>query len=151
MIKEVEDYIVTQRVCVLAIEMPDGSPHAATVHFAHTKDPFSIVIQTSPESRKGMVFAGKDIVRASVVVGLIEIAGGKEKTLQLDGVATHLNSDNAAVKMYLEKFPEKAGKWASDIFLVFTPTWWRFTDWSRPEGKTIYTPDGEVIVKKRAA
>jgi hypothetical protein len=37
--KEILDYIKSQRVCVLAVEMMDSSPHAATVHFAHMDNP----------------------------------------------------------------------------------------------------------------
>jgi len=37
--KKILDYLKDQRVGVLAVEMLDGSPHGATVHFAHTEDP----------------------------------------------------------------------------------------------------------------
>ncbi|MES2930679.1 MAG: hypothetical protein V4665_02765 [Patescibacteria group bacterium] len=39
--KEIIDFINRERIGVLAIEMPDGSPHAATLHFAvHENPPF---------------------------------------------------------------------------------------------------------------
>jgi hypothetical protein len=52
------------------------------------------------------------------------------------------------LKSYFQKFPEKTTKttFSDDIFFVFVPSWWRFTDWGKPEGKTIYTSDGEVLV-----
>ena len=41
------EYLKTQRVGVLAVEMPDGSPHAATVHFAHTESPLVFYFETN--------------------------------------------------------------------------------------------------------
>ena len=39
MTPEIINFINSQKVCVLAVEMPDGSPHAATVHFALAEGP----------------------------------------------------------------------------------------------------------------
>lgn len=142
---EILAYIATQRVCVVALEMPDGSPHAATVHFAHKDEPFAYIVQTSPDSRKGEAFLNNYTVRASLVVGLEE-AGGKEKTFQMDGTARVMKPDEDFAQIYLDKFPRKEEKYSTDIFLVITPTWWRFTDWSKPEGKTIFTSDGTISV-----
>jgi len=71
------------------------------------------------------------------------------QTLQLDGEARILSAADSALKeMYLTKFPEKRAKAEGEkvVFFTFTPTWWRFTDWTRPEGKTIFTSDGQVVV-----
>ena len=81
------------------------------------------------------------------MLGLQEIEGGKEKTFQMDGNVRHLEKDTDLVKIYLEKFPNKAAKYEHDVFLSMIPKWWRFTDWSKPEGKTIYMSDGKVFVK----
>jgi Pyridoxamine 5'-phosphate oxidase len=148
---EILEYISNQRVCVVALEMPDGSPHAATVHYAHIGDPFTIIIQTSPKSRKYEPLLAHKSVRASVVIGLAEVAGGKEKTFQLDGDAQVLDKNNLLVKTYLDKFPEKIGKWSEDIFLTVTPKWWRFTDWSKSEGKTVFNSDGTISVRAKIA
>ncbi len=142
---EILTYIASQRVCVVALELPDGSPHAATVHFAHKDEPFACIVQTSPNSRKGEAFVNRDTVRASLVVGLEE-AGGKEKTFQMDGIARIMESGEDFGQIYLDKFPRKDEKYFTDVFLIIRPTWWRFTDWSRPEGKTIVSSDGTVSV-----
>ena len=144
---EMFEYIISQRVCVVALEMLDGSPHVATVHFAHIDEPLTFIIQTNPQYKKSEPLLARDTVRASLVIGLVEVEGGKEKTFQVDGEAQIIQKDDPLVKVYLDKFPEKAGKWAEDIFFKVTPIWWRFTDWSKPEGKTILSSDGTMTVK----
>jgi hypothetical protein len=42
---------------------------------------------------------------------------------------------------YFGRFPEKKGKHANQFSFIFTPTWWRFTDWNTPEGKKILSSD----------
>lgn len=131
------DYIKTQRVGVLAVEMFDGSPHAATVHFAHTEDPLVFYFETYREYRKAESLFGRDKTRASFVIGSDE---SNMKTLQLDGIIELLKpTEEVGESIYLGKFPEKKEK-AKDpkfVFFKLTPTWWRFTDWTNPEGKTI--------------
>ena len=145
---EIFTYIKSKRVCVVALEMPDGSPHAAAVHFAHIEEPLTFILQTSLKSKKGEAFLNKDSVRMSLVIGVEEVPGNKEKTFQLDGVARIVKEDESHfIETYFEKFTEKNGKHATDIFFLVTPTWWRFTDWSRPEGKTIYNSDGTMTVR----
>jgi general stress protein 26 len=139
-------YLKTQRIGVLAVEMPDGSPHAATVHFAHTEDPFVFYFETYREYRKAEPLLGKENTRASFVVGSDE---SNMKTVQLDGVAQLLKPDERMVydAVYLAKFPEKKKK-AEDpkfVFFKFTPTWWRFTDWTTPEGKNIWTSEAKQV------
>lgn len=137
--KEILEYIATQRVGVLAVEMPDGSPHAATVHFSHTEDPLVFCFETYNDSRKYQSIAAGASARASLVIGSDE---STMKTLQMDGALMELK-DHVSVpaKAYLKKFYEKKVKTADPRFryLVFTPSWWRFTDWTRPEGKLILT------------
>lgn len=136
------NYIKTQRVGVLAVEMLDGSPHAATVHFAHTEDPLIFYFETYREYRKAEPLFGKETTRASFVIGSDE---SNMKTLQLDGIAELLKSDEkeSAISLYLGKFPEKTEKSKDPkfVFFKFTPKWWRFTDWTDPKGKTILTSE----------
>jgi len=148
---EVLEYLRTQRVCVVAVEMPDGSPHAATVHFAHSEGPITFIVQTSPKYRKSEAFLNKQSVRTSLVIGLEEVAGGKEKTFQLDGEARLIASTEDLIQTYMNKFPEKERKFSDDIFFAVVPKWWRFTDWSRPEGKTVFNSDGTILVKGKSA
>ena len=131
------EYLSSQLTCVIALEMPDGSPHASTVHFAHSAEPFQFIFLTERSYRKGKALLEKKEIRASVVVGTQSDA---IITFQLDGIAS-LTEDPTLIKTYYEKFKEKnqADLDENDIFFTFTPTWWRFTDWTKPEGKTIFT------------
>ncbi len=137
---EISDYLKTQRIAVLGVEMPDGSPHMATVHFAHSEDPLMFYFETHSGSRKAEALRNGAKVRASLVVGFDE---SKPKTLQLDGEARLITEVEKKMfnDVYLGKFPEKTEKSSgSDIvFFIFKPTWWRFTDWHTPQGKLIIT------------
>ena len=138
--QEILDYIKSQRVGVLAVEMMDGSPHAATVHFAHTDSPFVFYFETHSDYRKAEPILRREKTRASFVIGSDE---SNLKTLQLDGTVELLKSGEVEIfnSVYLGKFPEKKEK-ARDNKLVlfkFIPSWWRFTDWTTPEGKKILT------------
>jgi hypothetical protein len=132
---EVYDFLDSQRVGVVSVEMEDGSPHGATVHFAYQKEPFTLVVLTDRKSGKMLPITGDKNTRASVVVGTDEQT---MMTLQLDGVAS-LPGTKDFEKVYFAKFPEKEEKFDSstDIFFVFTPTWWRYTNYKDPGGKQI--------------
>lgn len=121
---KVLEYLQTQRVCVLAVEMSDGSPHAATVNFTYSLDPLTFIFMTSPSSRKHEALS-KGTVRASVVVGVDE---EDMRTFQLNGNAS-LYHNETFLKIYHNKFPRAVHIFPKDVLVSFTPTWWRFTDW----------------------
>ncbi len=135
---EILDFLNTQKVCVLAVEMLDGSPHAATVHFAHSEDPLMFFFETYREYRKAEPILHNKETRASLVVGTDEAT---VKTFQLDGIVRQLKPEEIEHydAIYFGKFPKKKEKSKDPKFLtfVFIPTWWRFTDFS--EGKKILT------------
>lgn len=133
---EILEYLRTQKVCVLAVEMPDGSPHAATVHFAFDEKSETFIIMTNPEYRKHEALAN-GATRASLVIGSTE---SDMRTFQLDGTAC-LSDSPEFLSIYLTLFPKAAHLYKKDVLFTFVPTWWRFTDWTRPEGKTVYTSD----------
>ncbi len=136
--KEIIDFINSQRICVLAFEMMDGSPHASTVHFAFDDASSTFFFETYNTYRKGEVLQNKKTIRASVVVGFDE---SNMKTLQLDGEARLITSEEKEFydKIYFGKFPNKKEKSVDPKFLFFSfvPTWWRYTDWHSPTGKII--------------
>lgn len=140
--QEVLNYIKEERVGVLAVEMLDGSPHAATVHFAFAEDPLTFFFETYREYRKSEALYGREKTRASFVIGSNE---SDMRTLQLDGVAELIKPEEKEVfdSFYLGKFPEKREKSKDPkfVFFKFTSTWWRFTDWTAPKGKTIVTSE----------
>ncbi|MEN9582085.1 MAG: Pyridoxamine 5-phosphate oxidase [Candidatus Parcubacteria bacterium] len=136
--KEILNYIKSQRVGVLAVEMLDGSPHGACVHFAHAESPLIFYFETYREYRKTESLTGREKSRATFVIGSDE---SNMKTLQLDGHVRLLRDDERQFfnEVYLGKFPEKKAKSQDPkfVFFVFEPTWWRFTDWNTPNGKQI--------------
>jgi general stress protein 26 len=140
--QEILGYIQSQRVGVLAVEMLDGSPHAATLHFAHTENPFVFFFKTHQGYRKTEPLLGRQISRASFVVGSDE---SNMRTLQLDGEVRVVNEEEYQLfdKVFLGKFKDKKGKLADpeSVCFIFTPTWWRFTDWTKPTGKSIVTSE----------
>lgn len=134
---EVLEYISAYEICVLAVEMPDGSPHAATVHYAPSGDEPTFVFMTHPKSRKGEAIVGKESVRVTLVIGFKE--DNVQRTFQADGIVRLLKDDETVLKeAYLTRFPGKDQKFKEDIFFKFTPTWWRLTTWSEGN-KTILT------------
>lgn len=138
--QEILDYLKTERVCVVAVEMPDGSPHAATVHFALHAEPLAFIIQTSPRYRKSEALRAKDMTRASLVVGTEEAPDAKDVTLQVDGVARLVQPEEKQfIETYLAKFPNKDKKFNDDIFFIVTPTWWHYTKWGTQKGKIVLT------------
>ncbi|MDD5068857.1 MAG: pyridoxamine 5'-phosphate oxidase family protein [Candidatus Pacebacteria bacterium] len=137
---EILNYIKTERVGVLAVEMLDGSPHAATVHFAHTENPLVFYFETYREYRKAEPLFSREVTRASFVIGTDERI---MKTLQFDGIVQLLKKDEMEIfdSVYLGKFPEKKEKSKDPkfVFFKFIPNRWRFTDWKTPNGKAILT------------
>lgn len=134
--EKVLEYIETQRVCVLAVEMLDGSPHSATVHFAAEPAGSRFYFWTLPETRKVESLHARPSSRASVVIGFDE---ANMKTVQMDGVVTFVSDQDREQfdAVYFGKFPEKVGKFPDAVAVVFTPTWWRFTDWTTPQGRAV--------------
>ncbi len=139
--KEIIDFIQSQRICVLAVEMLDGSPHGATVHFAYDSNTDIFFFETFREYRKSEALFGREITRATLVIGVDET---NMRTLQLDGEVKLVSIGKEKElfdEVYFSKFPNKKEK-ALDpklVFFSFKPTWWRFTDWTNPQGKVILT------------
>lgn len=140
--KEIIDFINSQRICVLALEMMDGSPHASTVHFALDDKSETFFFETYRPYRKCEALFGRETSRASIVVGFDEKV---MKTLQLDGEVKLVKEEEREFfdKVYFEKFPNKLEKSRDPkfVFFSFKPKWWRFTDWTGPNGKVIITSD----------
>ena len=136
------DFIETQRTGVLAVEMLDGSPHGATVHFAHIENPLIFYFETYREYHKCEALFGRAQTRASFVIGTTET---DMKTLQLDGIAELIKPEEKENydKVYFGKFGEKLEKSKDPkfVFFKFTPNWWRYTDWKGPQGKLILTSE----------
>ena len=142
---EMIDFLQKERFGSLATLLLNGDPHVATVHFACIPETLEIIIQTSPGSRKYERIAELGESKASFTAGFEEI---KTIVAQFDGVVS-TNVTKEQEDFYLTKFPEKMAKYKSDVFIVLTPIWWRYTDWTREEGKTILLSDGTLTVRTK--
>ncbi|HEY4502885.1 MAG TPA: pyridoxamine 5'-phosphate oxidase family protein [Candidatus Paceibacterota bacterium] len=140
--KEIIDFINSQKICVLAVEMMDGAPHGATAHFAMSEDPLTFFFETYREYRKCEALFGREVSRATVVIGVDESIS---QTLQMDGEVCLIKSEEKELydKVYFEKFPKKLEKSKDPkfVFFSFTPKRWQYTDFKGPNGKLILTSD----------
>lgn len=143
--EEMIAFLQKERFGSLATLLQNGDPHVATVHFACMPQTLEIIIQTSPESRKCERLLKLGASKASFTTGFEEI---KTVVAQFDGDVV-LGAITEQKDFYFKKFPEKLIKYKTDVFVIFSPTWWRYTDWTKPEGKTILFSDGTVTVRKK--
>ncbi len=129
---KVLEFLSKQRVCSLTTLLPDNSPHAAAVHYSHSENPLTLYFSTDNSSRKCTALLKGETVKGAVVIGFSE---EEWLTLQMNGEVTAiLNKDELAKvhKIHYAKNPN-AEKYKDDpatIFLKFTPTWWRYTDYN---------------------
>ena len=142
--EKIKEYLKEERVGVLAVEMPGGWPHAATVHFSYDQEVNCLYFETYSESMKAEAIVTGREVKASFVVGASE---AKMKTLQIDGVVKMLQGEvlGKFEENYFARFPNKLEKYKKGGYVCFamSPLWWRFTDWTHKEGKKIVV-GGEV-------
>ncbi len=130
--QKILEFLSTHRVCSLTTLLKDGTPHAAAVHYSHNVEPLELFFSTDKTSKKCQDLLTGNSTKASVVVGFSE---EEWKTLQMDGklraVAGTDELQHIHPLHYL-KHPE-AAKYKNDpdtIFLKFTPTWWRYSDYT---------------------
>jgi general stress protein 26 len=127
-----------ERIGVLAVSLNTGEPHCAVMHFSVDYESKKLFFQTSPTVKTKAIQENGGKTHASVVVGLNDV---DFVTLQMRGeiaiVTDKTEIEHIAVTHY-RKLPE-AEKYrdADTIFLSFTPTWWRYTDFTT-EPETIF-------------
>lgn len=125
------DLLVKERICVLSVVLSDNSPHGAVVHYSQTTGPLRLFMQTFPTVKTNAITEKGGIAKASVVVGLSE---EEFVTLQMRGdirIVSDIAELESIYKAHYAKHP-KAEQYKDDetIFLEFTPTWWRYTDFN---------------------
>ena len=130
--KKILDFLTKHRVSSLTTMLPDGTPHAAALHYSHNEEPIEIYFSTENTSRKCKGLLKGETVKASVVVGFSE---EEWVTLQMDGDVTAITDKDELEKVYKIHYPKhpNSEKYKDDpatIFLKFTPAWWRYTDYN---------------------
>jgi hypothetical protein len=118
-----------ERICVLSLMLSSGMPHNAVVHYSLHQEPLRLLIQTYPTLKTEAIDRVGGSTNAAVVVGLSE---EEFISLQMHGTIRILLEEaelSDAYAVHYQKFPEaEKHKSASTIFLEFTPTWWRYSD-----------------------
>lgn len=128
--QKINDFLAKERVGGLTVEIPGGM-HGAALHFSHTDEPLVLYFSTEKDSRKmGGLESGKS-VRAAFVCGFSETDW---MTLQMDGEVTTVPEAELSQihEVHYAKHP-KSEQYKDDpgtVFLKFTPSWWRFTDYN---------------------
>ena len=120
------DLLKNERVCALSVCLPDGGCHNAAMHFSIQENPLIVYIQTENTSIK----CKKLPTKASVVVGFSEET---MQTLQMDGEIQQISDLEDVYKIHYAKNPtaEQYKNDPSTVFLIFTPTWWRYSDYKK--------------------
>lgn len=144
---DIISYIHSKRIGVLAVEMLDGSPHGATVHFAYDEQKSNFLYETYATYKKAEPLLKNKTTRATFVIGQDE---NDMKTLQIDGIISLIQKKEdieSFEQIYLKKFPEKLEKYQDSsqyVLFSFIPKWWRFTDWTTAQGKIIFNSEEAI-------
>ena len=130
--KRALDFLKQHRVCSLTTLLVDGSPHAAALHYSHTDDPTEIYISTENNSRKCQALLSGAAVKGAFVIGFDE---EEFVTLQINGEVKIVKEKDELAKIqeiHYAKHPEskKYKDEPGTVFLVFKPTWWRYTEYN---------------------
>lgn len=131
MTPDILSFINDNRIGVICVTMPDGTPHAATIHYSHSEEPFVLYVSTRSNSRKCESLVPGKTAKASFVIGFDE---STMKTFQADGEVTHVTDADELEKIYAihyakHPFAEKFKADPTTAILKFTPNWWRFSDY----------------------
>ncbi len=126
------EFISTQKISALTTMLTDGMPHAAALHYSHRNDPMELYFSTENTSRKAQALLDGKSSKAAVVIGFSE---EKWIALQMEGeVVTIMDKEELSRihSVHYKKHPgsEKYKDDPATIFLKFTPTWFRYTDYN---------------------
>jgi len=139
---QVTNFLAKERVCGLTVLIGAGIPHSATVHYSHQENPLKIFVQTSNKTEKAKPFLTGATGKASIVIGQSE---EEWITLQMRGnIRAVINEEELKeiYKIHYKKHREaEKYKNSNTVFLEFTPTWWRYTDFNT-DPDTVITSSG---------
>ena len=136
--KTVLDFLGKERVCVLSGILPDGGSHSSTLHYSYQSEPLQFFFQTWDESTKVQALLKGQNKQASLVIGFSEqdnltFQARCEMRIVIDPVEREAFS-----KIHYQKHPfAEQFKDEHTRLIVFTPTWWRYTDFTSVPEKII--------------
>ncbi|GAB4156784.1 MAG: hypothetical protein Fur003_0250 [Candidatus Dojkabacteria bacterium] len=125
----IKSFLEKERVSALSIMTGNKTCHSAAMHFSFKEDPFEIYFSIDKTSRKAQLI-NKEPTSASFVIGFSE---EEWKTFQVDGIVKIVTDaeELSKIKEGHYKRNPSSQQFESDpntVFLVFSPTWWRYTD-----------------------
>ena len=142
--KVILEFLEKNRVSVLTTLLVDGTPHGATLHYSFKTDPLELYFSVDKTDRKCQALAQSNEGKAAVVIGFSE---QEWLTLQIDG-KIKIVEDKDKIKeiktIHYKRHPNSQ-KFENDpntVFLVFQPTWLRYTDFNvePPKIKLVENP-----------
>lgn len=144
----VYNFLKDNRVSTLTTLLSDNMPHAAALHYSHIEDinnethPFKLYFSVDSEQRKSQQLNQTGTSKAAVVIGFSE---EQWLTLQCEGdvkIVKDKQEIKKIQKLHYAKHPnsEEFKDYPTTIFLEFTPTWWRYTDFNT-DPLTIYSSE----------
>jgi len=89
--QKVLDFLAKEKVCVLAVILPDGFPHTATMHFAHQDGSIYLSTRSTSKKASGLISGN---TKASITVGICE---EEWTTMQMDGQLEKVEDQPAPV------------------------------------------------------
>lgn len=128
--QKVLQFLTTHKIGVLTTVNINGTPHSATLFYAHEIDPFRIFFLTEKTSKKVQGLLNGETERAAFVTGFSE----KEWiTFQAEGTISIVLGEEKlqdAQAVYYLKYPnaKHIEKYPNLILLEFRLTWWRYSD-----------------------
>lgn len=138
---ELYEYLDTQKIGVVGLSMPDGSLHAATIHFANNNDLW-FFFATGEGTKKSEALLNNQVCQATFVVGT---DASTMKTFQAHGEARLVNETEQELfdKVYFGKFADRKStvKDPKAVYFLFITKWWRYSDFKHPKGKLIISSD----------
>jgi uncharacterized protein YhbP (UPF0306 family) len=126
----VSNFLKQERLCVLSVLLANGELHGATVHYSAIEEPLRIIIQTSSRTEKAKPFLDGGTGKAAVTIGFDE---NEWLTLQMRGDVRLIPQEEAeeAARIHFDRHPgAKVHQRPDTIFLEFTPTSWKYSDYN---------------------
>ncbi len=124
------NFIKRHRISCLTTMLTDRQPHSATLHYCFDEKTKTFYFLTEESSRKMQELSGGSS-KSSLVIGFSE---EEWVTLQLEGEIEETFDDerNKAIETFRKKFDNDVSKLKDEnVFLKFTPSWWRYTELKR--------------------
>ncbi len=129
--QKILNFLSINKIGVVSVQLEDGTIHSATVHYSHADAPLKFYIQTSNNTLKARPFLEGKAGNGAMVIGF---STEEWITCQMHGTIRAVFEPNelqAIYSVHYQKHPEtEQYRGPKTVFLEFTPTWYRYTDFN---------------------